>query len=342
MNEKKKLLFIIGVLLLLISILAGMLIFLFAGKSGERSDDTWSAAQLRKGLETKVEYNQKYNAYISSADEARAAIKEYGVIQREKYKNPSVTEIELAMEREFDLCAVNLGEMDAETAKDVQRAFAYMYETYPQLRGTLTNFTVGNFYEQRASYTALTQNEVFIVNESDAKFPYVVKWEIVLSAAKFFDREKLLKECKTQTEDGYWPENTDISSVVVHEIGHQLLNVAAMREYGLEDPYYITEKNADAYSLFVTDSLASNQTVAKRIEDRAYSIWKETYGNSGSKEEFRKSISLYACGLQPDGGISYGEAFAEAVADLYLNGEKAADASKAMLQSFEEFFRGLS
>ena len=341
MNRNKKLLFIACGLLLLISILAGMLIFLLSGKSvgnadGGEAEGAWSARQLRKGLETAVEYDGKYNSYISSPEEARKAIREYGELQREKYSNPKVEEIELEMEKEFGLCAVNLGEMDEATAEDVRRAFSYMYETYPQLHGTLTNFTVGNFYGQSASYTALTRNQVFIIHEVDGEFPYVVKYEIILNAAKFFDRGKMLAECERQVADGYWPENTDISSIVVHELGHQLLNVYAMDQYGLEEAWYITEQNADAYSMYVTDSLADNQTVAAELEKRAYGLWQEAYGNTGTVEQFRESISLYARGLQPDGGISYGETFAEAVADVYLNGENAADASRAMVEALEE------
>nr|MBQ8253419.1 hypothetical protein [Lachnospiraceae bacterium] len=337
MNERKKLLFIIGGLLLLVSILIGMLIFLFVrNPEDEQEDGPWSAQRLRAGLETAVEYDKQYDSYIASEEQARQVIREYGVLQREKYSNPEVEKIELFMEEEFDICAVNLGEMDVATAEDIKRAFTYMYNEYPQLQGTLTNISVGNFRGEAVTYTALTQSRVFVIHETDDAYPFVVKHEIILNAAKFFDRAKFLRECEKQVADGYWPVNSDISSVIVHELGHQLLGVTAMEQFGLVPSHYITEENAEAYSCYMTDSLASNQTVAKSVEETAYAIWKERYGHTGSREQFRESISLYAKGLQPDGGVSYGETFAEAVADVYLNGENAADASRALIESLNK------
>ena len=37
-----------------------------------------------------------------------------------------------------------LGEMDPETAMDVYNACEYMFTTYPEIKGTLTNLTIGN------------------------------------------------------------------------------------------------------------------------------------------------------------------------------------------------------
>ena len=334
MEKNKKLFLRIGVLLMFISILIGMLIFLLGRLRTER-EEGWSSKNLRKGLETAVEYDKQYNSYIASEQEALAAIKEYGILQRQNYSNRKVEKVEHRMEADYAICAVNLGEMQQETAEDIERAFGYMYDRYPKLRGTLTNISVGNFEGKAMSYIALTQSRVFVVHETEGVYPYVVKHEIILNAAKFFEREKLLAECSKQTENGHWPEKTDISSLVVHELGHHLLSVAAMEYYGLEKGYYITEDKADAYSRYVTDSLAEYQTFARETEDAAYEIWKGKYNHKGDRETFRESISLYAKGVQEDGGISYGETFAEAMADLYLHGENAKDASKSMEEALE-------
>lgn len=55
--------------------------------------------------------------------------------------------------------------------------------------------------------------------------------------------------------------------------------------------------------------------MAKAVLEKAYDIWKQEYNHAGTKEEFRSSISGYAREEQADGGISYGEMFAEAAAD---------------------------
>lgn len=358
MKDRKKGVVIIGILLMLVFLLTGVVALLFIkgrelGQPGsavvtEMADSKeadneepepaseentqWSADSLRKGLTTVIEYDKQYNAKVSSKEEAREAIIEYGIRQRERYSNSAVTDIELQIEQDYDLFAVNLGEIDEETAQDIEKAFFYMYETYPEIRGTLTNLSLGNFENPKAGNIAVTQNSEFIINEEFGRYPFVVKYEIILNAAKFTNREKLLKDCAYNIETGYWPEGSDITSIVVHELGHQLLNVIAMQQFGFQDCYYVTEENADGYSQYVTDSLSVNQTVGKSIMQEAYTIWTEEYGNTGSEEDFRSSISHYAKGEQADGGVSYGETFAEAVADIYLNGEQAADASKAILQ----------
>lgn len=295
--------------------------------------EAWSRDSLREGIATVIEYDKQYSAYVFSEEEARQAIKEYGIRQREKYSNPPVEKIELQMEKDFDILAVNLGEIDEETAKDIRKAFSYMYEAYPQLNGTITNLSLGNFENAKAGNIAVTQNTEFIINEEFGRYPFVVKCEIILNAAKFKNRKKLLRDCEYQAETGYWPEGSDITSIVVHELGHQLLNVIAMEQFGLEDACYITEENEEAYSRYVTDQLSINQNVAKSVLRKAYDIWKREYHHTGTEEEFRSSISDYAKGEQMDGGISYGETFAEAIADVYLNKEAAADASKAVVDA---------
>lgn len=302
----------------------------------ETVSEEWSPESLREEMQTAIEYDIRYNAYISDKKEAEQAITEYGVRQREQYSNPSVKELELLMEKDFDMFAVNLGEIDLETAKDIQAAFAYMYQAYPELRGSITNVSLGNFKNEDAGNIAVTQNREFIIHEEFGTPPFVVKYEIIFNAAKFKNRKKLLADCEEQVETGHWPKGADITSIVVHELGHQLLNVIAMKRFELVDAYYITDENQDAYSKYLTDSLSVNQTVAKSVLETAYNKWQKEYFHTGTQEDFQSSISGYAKGIQADGGISFGETFAEAVADVYLNGEAAADASKAIVAVIAE------
>lgn len=319
--------------------LAVVIMFLFVkpdyktSRENITTEKPWSRDSLREGMATVIEYNKQYNAYVSSEEQARQAIREYGIRQRRRYSNPPVEEIELRMEKDFGILAVNLGEIEEETAIDIQKAFSYMYEAYPQLNGTITNLSLGNFENSKAGNIAVTQNTEFIINEEFGQYPFVVKYEIILNAAKFKNRKKLLRDCERQVETGYWPKGSDITSIVVHELGHQLLNVIAMEQFGLDTIYYITEENEEAYSRYVTDQLSMNQNVAKSVLEKAYGIWKQKYHHTGTKEDFRSSISGYARGEQADGGISYTETFAEAVADVYLNKETAADASRAIVDT---------
>lgn len=297
--------------------------------SGTETTEAWSIDNLKKQVETAIEAHKQFKAEVKSKEAGKDAIRQYGVKQRALYENPTVEAIELEMEQTFGLLAVNLGEIEEQTAKDIRDAFSYVYDKYPWIRDSLTNISLCNFESAKSTYVAVTQSREFMMKDA-GEYPYVVKYEIILNAAKFMNREQLLKDCDILVASGQRCENTNITSIVVHELGHQLTNVYAMKEFGLTDAYYITEDNAEAYSRYVTNQLKTNQIIEQSILESAYALWQSEYQQSGSEEDFRGSISGYAKGVQEDGGISYGETIAEAIADIYLNGDHAADASKAI------------
>lgn len=286
--------------------------------------------------ETAVHYQIVYNMEVTSASMAAAAIAEEGRRQREAYDNPEVEAIELKMEEEFGILAVNLGEMSVETAEAVYAGFSYMYEKYPCLQGSLTNLTLGNMGNKTGGTVALTDRMAFIVNGDYGRCPFVEKYYIVLNARAFLHDEKLKKNCAELSASGYWPEGANPSSILVHELGHQLQNVIVQRKFGLECPYYITEENVDAFSLYNTDRLSPEDNVTTELLNKAYRRWKEVYGNRGDYETFVKSISDYAMGDEKTDRYSASETFAEALADVYLNGENAAEASRAVAKIIDE------
>lgn len=302
-----------------------------APKEWEPQSETEKGGETGTVLtETAIHYQVVYNMEVTSPSMAAAAIAEEGRRQRENYDNPAVEAIELKMEEEFGIPAVNLGEMSEETALEVYRGFAYMYEKYPCLQGSLTNLTLGNMGNKTGGTIALTDRMEFIVNGDYGDFPFVEKYYIVLNARVFLDDKKLWKTCEDMAESGYWLEGASPSSVLVHELGHQLQNVIVQKRFGLECPYYITEENADAFGLYNADRLSTEDNTTEDILNRAYERWQEVYGNRGGYEEFVKSISGYAFRDEKEDRYSPSETFAEAVADVYLNGEDAADASRAV------------
>ena len=136
------------------------------------------------------------------------------------------------METAYGILAVNLGEIDVQTAEEIEQAFAYMYARYPVLQGTLTNLTLGNFPTEQASVIAMTDYREFIINGEFATRPTVVRYESVLNAAKFRNRDQLLKNCRDSVKNGYWPEGMDITALIVHELGHQLETVIMQKQAG--------------------------------------------------------------------------------------------------------------
>lgn len=340
MNKKqlKIIIALLAVIVVLLLVAGGLVIGLFVLAPQQKTPENatisadngeWSLDNLKVGRVTAIDSDIQYSAYIGSIEEAEAELRAYGVEQREKYDNPKVEKIEKRIEKKYGIFAVNLGEMDVETAKDVEKAVKYMYKRYPMLKGKLTNITLSNINSFKNGHIALTQYREYIVNGDFSQTPYVMKFEILLSASMFLNREELLEKCTEGAETNYWPEGMDISTLVVHELSHQVLNAYMMNYFGYEDVYYVTDDNRDGFSYYITDGLKMNQTVAKMVVDEAYNQWEKD--NPGkSYEDFCKSISGYAQGIKEDGGISYSETVAEALADIYLNGKKASKASQAI------------
>lgn len=293
-------------------------------------NEPWSADMLKKGRVTVIDTETRYTGDVNTIEQAEAELRAFGEREREKYNNPKVEKIEKRIEKKYGIYAVNLGEMDVETAKDVEKAVKYIYERYPIIKGTLTNISLSNIDTFKTGIIAETRYKTYIENVNESSNIYnVVKFEIILSASSFLNREQLIEKCEAGVETNYWPEGMDISTLIVHELSHQVLDAYIMEYYGFDHNYFITEDNEEAYIDYINDGLAANQTVSKMVVETAYNNWLKT--NPGKDmTDFCKSISGYAQGLQEDGGISYPETVAEALADIYLNGDNASSASHAI------------
>lgn len=300
------------------------------------------------GPSTVVSYDQLYQGKVDNTTRAKELIAQYGDMQRAKYDNPEVVKIEESLQDKYDISAVNLGELDIETAKDIEKAVDYMFTTYPIIKGSLNTISLANFEGKEISYIALTQTKDFIMVDEFTERPRVVKNEIVLNAGKWLNREGMLTMCKENVESGYWFKNAnDPSKIIVHELGHQLLNVLRAKEYGFYEtaggtttylPCVLTEANKQAYIDYYWSGTAMNQELETALMKRAYSAW-TSMGHIGSDEDFRASISDYAKGIKYDNGVSYHETFAEAIADIYCNGDNASDASKCIMNEINEMLK---
>lgn len=303
-----------------------------------------SKSQSVLGPSTAILHDQIYIGNVSDYNYAKDLIKQYGLMQKERYSNPEVSKIEQSLEEKYDIAAVNLGEIDLETAKDIEKGVSYMFDTYPIMKGSLNTITLANLKQDESRYVAVTKTQDFIVQDDMGSIPKVVRHEIVLNANKWLNRDGMIKMCKENVESGYWFKNVkDPSKIIVHELGHQLLNVLIAKEYSYYDVYnnkiifmpcLLTKNNQDAYLDYYWSMTALNQTYETKLIKAAYKEWLSE-GHTGTEEDFRKSISEYANGIKSDGGVSYQETFAEAVADVYCNGNSASDASKAILNQIQ-------
>ncbi len=120
------------------------------------------------GPSTKIEHDQKYQGNVNDYKKAVSLIKQYGDMQRQTYNNPEVNEIESRLQSKYDIAAVNLGEMDIETASEIEDAVSYMFDTYPIMKGSLNTLSLANMSGRANNYIAVTQSVDFVVANEDA------------------------------------------------------------------------------------------------------------------------------------------------------------------------------
>lgn len=153
----------------------------------------WSVESLKKGRVTAIEHEEVLVDNIVDAEAAKKCLSDYGDRQREKYDNPGVKLIEQRIQDKFGIFAVNFGEMEEETALDLEKALEYMYDRYPELNGNLTNITLANTDSFKTGHLAVTRCREYVINGEYTVCPYVVKHEIILSASAFLQRDELIK-----------------------------------------------------------------------------------------------------------------------------------------------------
>lgn len=301
-----------------------ILLFLTGCKSGETDE----VKQIKD-----IIYDNFYESHILNSEEAREAIIADGIEKRTAYTNKKINKIEKRLEKKYKLLAVNLGIMDKQTALLIEDSCEYMFETYPILKGHITNIIVSNLED---GIIAKFDDHMFIHNDSDSLYPFVMKTQIILNAEEFLNPIRLNNMIKSAVLDGYWMKDMNINALLVHEMSHALTHAIRCQKNGLKESIYINEENSEAFSKCMTESLAVNQNTEKEICNTAYEKYKQDNKLEISYEEFCGQISGYAIGLQEDGGYSYSETCAEACVDVYLHGEDCSEASRLIVEIIQQ------
>ena len=122
----------------------------------------------------------------------------------------------------------------------------------------------------------------------------------------------------TGKDRGFHPPNMTPEAIIAHEYGHAICNymlgrmLQDARQRGLMD------------ALFMMDDIKKGTTL-QRLEKQA----KQSIGYKKALPSFRHEISGYASDAKLYKGKPTQEAFAEAFADVYANGDNASNVSKA-------------
>lgn len=133
--------------------------------------------------------------------------------------------------------------------------------------------------------------------------------EILFNPFYFSDNKKLAEICQQQRKIGFWPGNSSLQSVGVHESAHAL-------EWVLDSLNPSNEYDFQKVMAY-RDCLEAKEIVSQACKN----IKKTEYGKGKRNNELIQSISTYAYDNESD-------TLAEAFADCYANGDNANPLSK--------------
>lgn len=274
--------------------------------------------------------------YVADAAMARQIIQCQGEMIRDRSENKGLSGIETKLENDYGILAVNLDGITAETAHQIEQACAFIFDEYPMLKGHVTNLAVRDEISQSDGTIAIYENYMYITNpDAESLYPFVVQNRILLTKRDFGNPDRLNNLITRNVRSGFWREGTTVSSIIVHELTHGLLDYMICASYGLCDSVYISEENGEAFARCSSEKLAQNQDYVRSLCEDAYRAYSDKAGTQISFDGFTELISGYAASKQEDGGISYEEIIAEAMTDYYINKDSCHPATQCILDQIK-------
>lgn len=293
-------------------------------------------------------YNDKLFYYKKTSEDNSGEIKEYKTIidHQKQYSNQKIVDINGAIElierdslsqekkcqdkkiKKYDekikknsgIYAINLCEIDLNTAEKISNLIEKIYQQYPFLKQYLTNLTIVNDGGKSSYIAAFKPSYTFATSKTVNKFPFVIKMQIFLNASYYLDNNYVDNIINNAVVTGYFPKNADKYSIVYHEFVHLIMYILTIRENNGINPLFLR----DNYFFNYVENLEeySNEKIAKEI---VYESMKEL--NVDDENILASNISGYAANCDEYGKILYNEVIAEALHDVYVNGTNAAKES---------------
>ncbi len=303
------------------------------------SDDTYkeeTEEKEKKKSKTKtvIVYDNKYTGMnISTKEDANKLIVKDSVDQKSACPK-EIKAIEDDIIKKYGITAVNLCEMETGFAKEVGNVFKIIYDTFPDAKGYLTNLTLVNAPISSGYIAAFQPIFTFATSSTDSTYPWVLKTQIYLNTSYFLNKDRLKSSVESGSASGHFPPNATIYSPVAHEMGHYLSFLAMMNNYKVDSILIIEDADTDVLYKLIEDF--GKGTFSLTMINEAYNNYKKEVGTTLGLDDWRATISSYAVAKDNSGNYIYDETIAEAFHDVYLNGDKAAPASKYVVAVLKE------
>ena len=291
--------------------------------------------ESRKGkYSTIIVYDNTYSGVkIKSKKDAFNLIRKDSVSQKDKCPD-KIKQVEDQMIADFGITAVNLCEMDVDFALELGNVFKKIYKDYPNVKGYITNLTLVNASLADNYIAAFMPVFNFATSNSESTYPWVIKTQVLLNTSYFLNKDKLEASVTDGSDSGHFPKNSTIYSPVAHELGHYLSFLAMMKHYDMSSILLVNDDNIFPFYELYGDFEKGEYSLT--MIEEAFEKYKKDKNSTISLDEWRGTISNYALAKDNSGEYIYDETIAEAFHDFYLNGDKASDASKYIIEVLKE------
>lgn len=270
---------------------------------------------------------------INNENDAYKLIEEDSINQKKNCPT-EIKEVENNIIKKYGITAVNLCEMNADFANEIANVFDKIYNEYPTVRGYITNLSLINGTISDNYIAAFMPIFNFATSDTVSGYPWIIKTQVLLNTSYFLNKERLELIIKDSATSGHFPKNATIYSPVAHELGHYLSFLALMNSYNT-DSILLVDNNKINNLYTIYDDFANGKFSLLMIEE-AYENYKKDTNAPLDINEWRRTISNYAVAKDNSGNYIYDETIAEAFHDVYLNEEKACDASKYVVKVLKE------
>ncbi len=331
--------FIIAINLIIIGVNKNKNYYFNLNEEKTNNEIVQSTNETPKGkYKTIIVYDNTYSGVkIKNKKDAIKLIQKDSVSQKDNCPS-QIKQIEEQMIKDYNITAINLCEMDADFAKELGNVFKKIYKDYPSVKGYFTNLTLVNVSMADNYIAAFMPVFNFATSDSETTYPWVIKTQMLLNTSYFLNKEKLAASVTDGSNSGHFPKNSTIYSPVAHELGHYLSFLAMMKHYKLSSILLIDDSNLNLFYKVYSDFGKGDYSLAMIKE--AYENYKKDNNNYMSLDEWRGTISNYALAKDNSGDYIYDETIAESFHDVYLNGNKASNASKYIVEVLKEKLEG--
>ena len=350
-GNKKIIIVIIITVIIVLSMLIGFICFVISNNKNDyyfaqpslNGDDEIQTTNVnnKKGkYKTAIITDNVYSGIsIKNTDDAYKIISEDSLNQKKEDYPEEIIKIENEIINKYSITAVNLKEMDVKFAKELENVIKKIYEDFPGARGYLTNLTLTNLDMSQSGVIALFMPIFkFGISDTSTTRPWVIKTQIQLNAKYFLNPERIDVTVETSSKAGHFPKNATRYSPVAHELGHYLSFIALLNHYYTDSIVVIEDNELQNYYNIYNDF--GYGKFSKQMLEEAYSNYKKNNNSNLDFDEWRGQISEYALAKDDAGDYIYDETVAEAFHDVYLNGNKANEVSKYIVEVLKKYIGG--